>query len=148
RGSSRSRRTWVRSSRPCCSSWPCSRPIGISSPRDRVPRREAGYHGGGQTERHGGHMENEGTPRDHAGTADDPHPYGDDTASHAELTENLKSRSTWLRLFFMLVFVFIYGLTRLVLGAVVVLQFFWVLFTAETNPRLKTLGASLATYTY
>lgn len=93
-------------------------------------------------------MENEGPPRDHAGTADDTDPYGDDTASHAELTDNLKSRSTWLRLFFMLVFVFIYGLTRLVLGAVVVLQFFWVLFTAETNPRLKTLGASLATYTY
>src|SRR5690606_41952962 len=51
-----------------------------------------------KTERHGGHMENEGPPRDHAGTADDTDPYGDDTASHAELTDNLKSRSTWLRL--------------------------------------------------
>jgi hypothetical protein len=89
-------------------------------------------------------MEHEGPPRDHAGIGD---PYGEDTSTNRQIEENLKSRATWLRLVFMIVFVLIYGLTRLVLGAVVILQFLWVLFTGETNPRMKHLGASLATYT-
>lgn len=59
-----------------------------------------------------------------------------------------KSRSTWLRLFFMLVMVVLYSLSRVVVGAVVVLQFFWVLLTGETNKRLEKLGQALATYTY
>ena len=63
-------------------------------------------------------------------------------------TNPLKSRSTWLRLFFMLVMVVLYSISRLVVGAVVVLQFFWVLFTGETNKRLEKLGQALATYTY
>ena len=65
-----------------------------------------------------------------------------------QLEENLKRRSTWLRLIFMLVFVAIYAITRIVFGAVVVFQFLWVLFTAETNKQLTELGQSLATYTY
>lgn len=64
------------------------------------------------------------------------------------LKKNLKSRSTWLRLFFMLVVVLLYSVSRLVVSAVVVLQFFWVLFTGETNKRLVNLGQALATYTY
>ena len=64
------------------------------------------------------------------------------------LEENLKRRSTWLRLLFMIIFVAIYTLTRFVFAAVVVLQFFFVLFTGETNERLTELGQSLATYTY
>ena len=64
------------------------------------------------------------------------------------LQENLKRRSTWLRLLFMIMFVAIYALTRIVFAAVVVFQFFFVLFTAETNKQLTELGQSLATYTY
>lgn len=64
------------------------------------------------------------------------------------LEENVKSRSTWLRLFFMVVIAFLYGVSRVVLGAVVVVQFFWVLFTAGTNENLKRFGQQLATYTY
>jgi hypothetical protein len=48
----------------------------------------------------------------------------------------------------MIVFVAIYTLTRFVFAAVVVLQFLFVLFTAETNKQLTGLGQSLATYTY
>ncbi|MBI2961133.1 MAG: DUF4389 domain-containing protein [Betaproteobacteria bacterium] len=66
----------------------------------------------------------------------------------ASLKENLKSRSTWLRLFFMLVVGLLYWVSRVVVGAVVALQFFWVLFTGETNERLLHFGQSLATYTY
>ena len=56
--------------------------------------------------------------------------------------ENLKSRSTWLRLLFMVVMVLIYGISRIVVSAVVVLQFFHVLFTGRTNPQLLKLGES------
>ena len=61
---------------------------------------------------------------------------------------HMKARSTWLRLFFMLVVTILYGVSRVVVGAVVVVQFFWVLFTGITNQRLEKLGQALATYTY
>lgn len=64
------------------------------------------------------------------------------------LTENVKSRAIWLRLFFMLVVLFLYSVSRVVVGAVVVVQFFWVLFTGRANPHLLEFGQSLATYTY
>ena len=62
--------------------------------------------------------------------------------------EHVKARSTWLRLFFMLVVIVLYGVSRVVVGAVVLLQFFWVLLTGKTNQRLEQLGQALATYTY
>jgi Domain of unknown function (DUF4389) len=64
------------------------------------------------------------------------------------IEEHLKSRSTWMRLLFMIVMVVLYGLSRLVVSAVIVIQFFHVLFTGQTNQPLKALGQSLATYTY
>jgi uncharacterized protein YqhQ len=62
------------------------------------------------------------------------------------ISENVKSRPIWLRLFFMLVVAFIWGVSRFVIGAVVVVQFFWVLFTGETNDSLKRLGQQLAIF--
>ena len=62
--------------------------------------------------------------------------------------ENLKKGSTWLRLFFMLVVVILYSVSRVVVGVVVLLQFFWVLLSGETNKSLDDFGQSLATYTY
>ena len=62
--------------------------------------------------------------------------------------ENMKSRSTWRRLFFMLVVILLYSVSRVVVSVVVLLQFFWVLFTAQTNRPLESFGQSLATYTY
>jgi uncharacterized protein YqhQ len=92
-------------------------------------------------------------PRDHVPGDDIPrdHVRDDDMASTREprdFEEHIKSRTTWLRLLFMIIFVFLYGLSRFVVLAVVVLQFFWVLFTGETNEKLKAFGQSLATYTY
>ncbi|MGH1536902.1 MAG: DUF4389 domain-containing protein [Gammaproteobacteria bacterium] len=63
------------------------------------------------------------------------------------LSKNLKSKSIWMRLLFMLVTTFLYSVSRIVVGAVVVVQFFWVLFTGETNQKLQIFGRSLATYT-
>jgi len=73
---------------------------------------------------------------------------GERESQHAAVKENLKKRSTWLRLFFMLVIILLYSVSRVVVGMVVLLQFFWVLFTSETNKSLESLGQSLATYTY
>ena len=90
-------------------------------------------------------MSNDQPPRDHAPGDAGPDP-DDDAGSGIE--DNLKSRSTWLRLVFMIAIVLLYGLSRFVVGAVVVLQFLWLLFTGEPNARLTSLGQSLATYTY
>lgn len=77
----------------------------------------------------------------------------DDTASNGKsersnLEKNVTSGSTWLRLLFMIIFAFLYGLSRLVTAVVVVIQFFHVLFAGETNDKLKTFGHSLAIYSY
>lgn len=78
-----------------------------------------------------------------------PEDVSDETGRESgQLEQNLKRRSTWVRLLFMLVIVAIYAISRIVFGAVVVFQFLWVLFTAETNKQLTVLGQSLATYTY
>jgi len=76
------------------------------------------------------------------------HASADDRGESGPLEKNVKSRSTWLRLFFMIVVSLLYGVSRLVVGMVVVLQFFWVLFTGNTNPSLESFAQSLATYTY
>jgi hypothetical protein len=91
-------------------------------------------------------MVSEEPPRDHALDDDDADP--DDRGGGSDIEDNIKSRSTWLRLLFMIIIAIIYGLSRLVVGAVVVLQFLWVLFTGEPNARLTGFGQSLATYTY
>jgi len=70
------------------------------------------------------------------------------SAGTGRVEEHVKSRSTWIRLLFLIVFGGIYLLSRFVVGAVVVLQFFWLLFSGEVNPRLTAAGESLATYTY
>ena len=77
----------------------------------------------------------------------------DFTAEHRSVPEpgietHLKSGSTWLRLFFMLVVIALYAVSRVVVAAVVVLQFFWLLFTGRTNESLTEFGGALARYTF
>ena len=80
----------------------------------------------------------------------DQEPDSESTAneSRQEIADHVKSKSTWMRLVFMLIFVALWTISRIVVGAVVVLQFLWVLFAGEPNPRLGRLGQDLATYTY
>jgi hypothetical protein len=89
-------------------------------------------------------MNDNGPPRDHV--VEDAGPQ--DETPDTDLAENVKSRSTWLRLLFMILFLALWSISRIVVLAVVILQFFWVLFTGATNERLGAFGASLATYTY
>jgi hypothetical protein len=74
---------------------------------------------------------------------DDPY-----SAAPGNLERNLRTRSTWLRLLFMIVIAICHELARLVGGVVVLLQFLHVLFTGKPNERLKDVGLSLAQYVY
>ena len=83
-------------------------------------------------------------PMDHV----PPEPATDEKAAPSDMEKNVTSRSTWLRLVFMIVFGFLYGLSRLVIAPVVVIQFLYVLLTGESNSQLKSFGHSLAIYSY
>jgi len=85
-------------------------------------------------------MSDENAPADHV------------TASNREtgipIEENIKSRSTWLRLLFMLGYYVIGTVATAVLSLVIVLGFFWVLFTGEKNSQLQQAGQAIAAYLY
>jgi len=70
----------------------------------------------------------------------------DDTEADIPFEENIKSRATWLRLLFMFVFYVIGTVTTAVLSVVVVLGFFWVLFTGKKNAQLQQVGQVIAAY--
>jgi hypothetical protein len=71
----------------------------------------------------------------------------DDSGSRA-FEENVKRRSTWLRLLFMIVLWVLYQVAEFVVGVVIIVQFLWVLFTGKKNVGLVEFGASLSTYVY
>ena len=66
----------------------------------------------------------------------------------SKIEDNLKSRTTWLRLLFMSVFCVLISLASLVGSVVVLLGFLWVLFNGEVNRQLQKTGQSLASYMY
>lgn len=89
-------------------------------------------------------MSEDRQPQDHApGDSVD-----DDEVVVNSIEDHVKSKATWLRLFFIIVFFALYFVSRIVTFAVVVLQFFWLLFTGAVNEQLRGLGQSLAGYTY
>ena len=71
-----------------------------------------------------------------------------DDAESGKMEENLKSRTTWLRLLFMFIYCLIISLTGMVGTVIVVLGFFWVLFTGEVNRELRQIGQAIATYMF
>ncbi len=64
------------------------------------------------------------------------------------IEENVKSRATWLRLVFMVVFYVLGSVASFVVFVVIVLGFLWRLFTGETNQQLRRAGQSIASYIY
>ncbi len=65
-----------------------------------------------------------------------------------ELEANLKSRNTWIRFLYMVMFAVFFGIAEFVLTVVVVFQFFATLITGRSNEQLKEFGASLSRYCY
>lgn len=83
-------------------------------------------------------------PMDHV----PPDTGAEEPAAENQLEQHITAKSTWLRLLFMLIFVALYGLSRLVTAVVVGIQFVTVLLTGATNDQLKLWGHSLAVYSY
>ena len=73
---------------------------------------------------------------------------GDSSDADVRIADNVKSWSTWQRLLFMILFFALWSISRVVVFAVVVLQFLCVLFSGNANERLRRLGHGLATYSY
>ena len=65
-----------------------------------------------------------------------------------EVRKNVKSRNTWLRLFYMVVFALIMGIAEIVLVLVIIVQFFTVLLTGARNQKLLAFAADLSLYVY
>lgn len=83
-------------------------------------------------------MTNDGMPKDHVES---------DAYHESESIEaHLKSKSTWLRLLFMLIMMVFFSLACTVGFVVVVLQFFWVLFTGQAKKEFSHIGHQLGVY--
>ncbi|HEC19529.1 MAG TPA: DUF4389 domain-containing protein [Gammaproteobacteria bacterium] len=65
-----------------------------------------------------------------------------------ELKENLTAGETWVRGLFILLFAFLLVVARMVVAAVVVIQFLFTVFSGQTNDNLRYFGASLSRYIY
>lgn len=59
-----------------------------------------------------------------------------------------KDKDTWFRGLMMLLFVAIYHVTAVLIGAIAALQFAWKLVTGEPNARLTSFGEDLARFFY
>lgn len=86
-------------------------------------------------------MSNDNPPADHVVVEDE-------VRSESQMEQNLKSKSTWLRLVFMVLFYILAGLAGMVGTVVAILGFLWVLFTGKPNPHLRGLGQGIAGYLY
>ena len=71
-----------------------------------------------------------------------------DDTDNGKIEQNLKSRSTWLRLLFMCIYGLLASLASMVATVVVVLGFLMVLFTGEVNRELRQLGQGIASYLF
>ncbi len=67
---------------------------------------------------------------------------------NAETKTNLQSKSTWIRVLYMLLFVLAYSAAEFVLGVTVVIQVIIKLVTGSLNERLKTFGKQISVYIY
>jgi len=61
-------------------------------------------------------------------------------------SEHIGVRSTWVRLLFMILFLFISRVTEVVIFAATVLQFLFKLLTGKPNAQLRSFGEQLGIY--
>ena len=87
-------------------------------------------------------------PMDHVPSDSETETETASEPKRSDLEKNFTRGSTWLRLVFMIILGFLWGISRFVTAVVVVIQFFNVLLTGATNAQLKTLGHSLAIYSF
>ncbi|MCK5895869.1 MAG: DUF4389 domain-containing protein [Cocleimonas sp.] len=61
---------------------------------------------------------------------------------------NLKDKSTWKRVLYMLLFAFAYSIAEFVLIGIAIVQVLFKLFSGEVNDNLTFLGKQTALYVY
>ncbi len=66
----------------------------------------------------------------------------------AAIEKNIKSSSTWLRILFMGLFIGLWGVSRIIIFAIIIIQTLFMLFTGKRQSRLLALSYSLAAYSY
>ncbi|NOY16737.1 MAG: DUF4389 domain-containing protein [Gammaproteobacteria bacterium] len=64
------------------------------------------------------------------------------------IKKSLKDNSTWMRILYMAIFVFIFNIVELLIATLVIFQILLLLFTGEKNMRLVSFGGILGQYTY
>ena len=64
------------------------------------------------------------------------------------LKTNVTRGATWLRGLFMLLFVVFFNIAEIILGVIVVFQFFHVLVTGKPMPQLVGFGESVSRFIY
>ena len=65
-----------------------------------------------------------------------------------EIKQRLQKNETWQRGLYMLFFTFIYGVSKFIIIAVMLFQFFTIILTGKTNEQLLKFGQNLSTYLY
>ncbi len=65
-----------------------------------------------------------------------------------DVKTNVRESGTWWRLLWIILFAFIYSVAEVVVVAVVVLQFGFVLFTGRRHVKLLEFGESLSEFIY
>jgi hypothetical protein len=65
-----------------------------------------------------------------------------------DVKENIQDKQSWLKGFFLLVFIVIAEVSKWVAFCLVVFQFIHVLLTRKPNKHLQDFGASLSQYIY
>ena len=63
-----------------------------------------------------------------------------------DVKANVKSKSTWTRLLFIILFAITYRVASVVLFAITIIQFIKALITGSPFPQLQSFGGSLAEY--
>jgi len=74
--------------------------------------------------------------------------FVDGNESGNPIEKNLKSGVTWMRGLFMLISSILVSMACFANSVLVVLGFFWVLFSGEVNPQIRSAGQSIAAYIY
>ena len=65
-----------------------------------------------------------------------------------EIKQRLQKNETWQRILYMIFFIIIYGVSKVLIFAVMLFQFITIVLTGKTNEQLLKFSQSLSTFIY
>ena len=72
----------------------------------------------------------------------------EDSSEHPSLKKNLRAGDTWIRGFYLILFLIIAGIVEALIVAIMLFQFLSTLFVRKTNDPLVKFARSLSAYVY